>query len=151
MRWPSHAVVLSTSFSGSGTYCVTARVASLTSLGMKEPVTADTPASPLAEVALMRTRLAQDGALDGIVDVDNLRIKPSKTGRLFVQAVTPRQSLSPSTVSVAILGGDCTTPLSPLRPVQQEAAVTAGQTDCAVLSSLTGYVGPYQLIASQEL
>jgi hypothetical protein len=150
-RGDSYAAVLTTSLSGGGMYAVTARAADATLLSLKEPATPDTPASPLTEVALSGPRLAEDGALDGIVDVDHLRIKPSKTGRLFVQAVTPGQSLSPSTVSVAILGGDCTTPLAALRPVQQEAAVTAGQTYCAVISSPTGYVGPYQFLATQEL
>jgi len=150
-RGDSYAAVLTTSLSGGGMYTVTARAADLIQLSLTEPATPDTPASPLTEVALSGPRLAQDGALDGIADVDYLRIKPSKTGRLFVQAVTPGQSLSPSTVSVAILGGDCTTPLAALRPVQQEAAVTAGQEYCVVIASPTGYVGPYQFIATQEL
>jgi len=151
MKGDSYAAVLTTSLSGGGTYSVTARAASVMTLSLKEPATPDSPTAPLLDVSLDGPRLGQAGAIDGVVDVDYVRLKAAKTGRLYVQAVSPGQGLSPSTVSVAILGADCVTPLAPLRPVQQETAVTAGQSYCAVVSSPTGYVGPYQFLASQEL
>lgn len=150
-RGDAYAAVLTTQLSGGGTYSVTARAATAIEVSLLEPGTKDSPTSPLLDLVLDGPRLGQRGAIDGVVDVDYLRIRPAKTGRLYVQAVTPGQGLSPSTVSVAILAGDCVTPLAALRPVAQEAAVTAGQSYCAVVSSPTGYVGPYQLIATQEL
>ncbi len=147
----SYVAALTTMLSGGGTYGITAKVADVTAQSLKEPATPDSAAMPLADLALSGPRLGTDAAIDGVGDADFVRIRPAKTGRLYVQAVSKGQALSPSTVSVAILASDCTMQVAPLRPVQQEAAVTAGQSYCAVISSPTGYVGPYQLLISQEL
>lgn len=150
----AYAAVLTMSLSGGGTYNVTAKLADVTTLNLQEPATPDSAAMPLVDVMLDGAKLGQRGALDSAVDVDYLRFKVAKSGRLYVQVVTPGQGLSPATLAVAIVGSDCAAPLSPvvpLRPVQQEAAVSAGQSYCAVVASPTGYVGPYQLLATQEL
>lgn len=147
----SYVAALTTSLPGGGTYSITAKTTNVTAQSIKEPATPDSAAMPLAELALDGPRIGTDAAIDSIGDADYIRIKPSKTGRLYVQAVTPGQSLSPSTVSVSILAGDCTSAGSPLRPVAQEAAVMAGQSYCAVIASPTGYVGSYQLLVSQDL
>lgn len=150
----AYAAVLTTSLSGGGTYNVTAKTADVTVLNLKEPATPDSAAMPLVDAMLDGAKLGQGGAIDSAVDVDYVRLQVAKGGRLYVQVVTPGQGLSPSTLSVAIVGADCASPLSPsvpLRPVQQEAAAVAGQRYCAIISSPTGYVGPYQLLATQEL
>ncbi len=147
----SYVAALTTTLTGGGTYGVTAKTAAVTAQSLKEPATPDSAAMPLADIALDGPRLGTDAALDGIGDVDFVRLRPAKSGRLYVQAVTPGQGLSPSTVSVAILSSDCTMQVAALRPVQQEAAAMAGQSYCAVISSPTGYVGPYQLLVTQDL
>lgn len=153
-RGDAYAAVLTTSLSGGGTYSVTAKTASAATVSLKEPATPDSPAQPLVDVMLDGAKLGQSGAIDSAVDVDYVRLQAQKSGRLYVQVVTPGQGLSPATLAVTIVGSDCTSALSPvvpLRPVQQEAAALAGQRYCAIISSLTGYVGPYQLLATQEL
>lgn len=133
-------------------YSLTARTATAKQVSAKEnTMMSDGPAAPLLDLLLDAPRYATDGALDGPVDADYIRIKVAKSGRLYVQAVTPGQGLSPSTVSVALTAADCTSSLAPQRPVQQEANVSMDTTYCAVLSSPTSYIGPYQLIIAQDL
>lgn len=132
-------------------YDLTVRGASARVVSAKEPVTPDGPTTPLLDATADGPLLASDGALDGPADLDYVRIKAGKTGRLFVQATTPGQSLSPSTVAVTILQSDCATALAPQRPLQQEAAATMDTSYCAVLSSPSGYIGPYQLLVAQDL
>jgi hypothetical protein len=148
----AYVSVLPASLGGGGdfAYSIVARAAAGKSVSVKEPSPPDAPGMPLLDVVLDAPRYAQDGALDGPADVDYLRIKTPKAGRLYVQATTPGASLSPSTVSVTLLQADCMTGLAPQRSVQQEAAVAADGIYCAVLASPAGYVGPYQLVIAQD-
>lgn len=147
----SYVAALATTLPGGGSYSITAKTAKVTAQSLQEPMPSDTATMPLADISLDGPRIGTAAAIDIAGDVDYIRIKPAKTGRLYVQAVTPGQSLSPATVSVAILAADCTTQVAPLRPVAQEAAVMSGQAYCVVVASPTGYIGSYQLLASQEL
>lgn len=132
-------------------YSLTARAVTAKQVSAKEStMMPDGPMAPLLDLTLDAPRFATDGALDGPVDADYIRIKVAKSGRLYVQAVTPGQGLGPSTVSVALTAADCTASLAPQRPVQQEANVSMDTTYCAVLSSPTNYIGPYQLIIAQD-
>ena len=153
LKGDSYVAVLPANLNGGSdwAYDVTARAATAKALSVKEPATPDSAAMPLLDVTLDGAGYASDGALDGPADLDYLRVKTPKAGRLYAQASTPGQSLSPSTVSVTILQSDCTTPLSPQRPLQQEAAVSMDSTYCVVLSSPAGYIGPYSLILTQDL
>lgn len=132
-------------------YDLTVRGATARVVSAKEGATPDGPTSPLVDVTVDGPLLASDGALDGPADLDYVRCKAGKTGRLFVQATTPWQSQSPSTVAVTLLQADCATALAPQRPLQQETAATMDTTYCAVLTSPAGYIGPYQLIVAQDL
>ena len=130
-------------------YSVLATVAPAKAVSAKEAM-ADTPLMPLVDVVLDSARYAVDAAMDGPADLDYVRIKATKSGRLLVQAVTPGLRLSDPGVSVTLLQADCTAPLAAARPVQQEAVVTAGTTYCALISSLAGYAGGYQLLVAHD-
>lgn len=133
-------------------YGVTARAATAKTFTTKEAaMMADTPASPLATVMVDAPQRSADGALDSPADVDYIRFQVQKAGRVYVQAVAPGQGLGAPAVTVALMQGDCVTPLAPPRPVQQEAAVVDAASYCAVLASPSSYAGPYQLILSQDL
>ena len=149
-----YLTVLAASLGGAADYGygLTARTAAAKSFTTKEdPMTADTPAAPLAAVTVDAPQRSADGALDGPADKDFIRFQVQKAGRVYVQAVAPGQGLAAPAVTVALMQADCTTPLAPPRPVQQEAAVVDGVGYCAVLSSPSSYSGPYQLILAQDL
>jgi hypothetical protein len=146
-----YVAVLAASLGGGGDfgYSITARAEAGRSVSLKEgAMSPDTPAMPLGTLTLDAPHASTDAALDSAVDLDHVRFVAKKSGRLFVQAMTPGLNLgSPATV-VTLLQGDCLSQIAPPRPVQQEAAVTQDQTYCARISSPIGYVGPYRLLAS---
>lgn len=149
-----YLTVLAASLGGAADYGygLTARTAAAKPFTTKEdPMMADTPAAPLAAVTVDAPQRSADGALDGPADKDFIRFQVQKAGRVYVQAVAPGQGLAAPAVTVALMQADCTTPLAPPRPVQQEAAVVDGISYCAVLSSPSSYSGPYQLILAQDL
>lgn len=114
----------------------------------------DSPTAPLLALTLDGAYVGEGGALDRADDIDYVRLTAPRDLRLYVKATIPGQGLGGSTglgVAVALTAGDCKTPLAPARPVQQEAAVAAAGTACAVLSSPSGYVGPYTLVVSPDL
>lgn len=149
-----YLTVLAASLGGAADYgyAVTARAAAAKAFTTKESLLmADTPAMPLATVTVDSPQRSADGALDGPADQDFIRFQVQKAGRVYVQAVAPAQGLGAPALTVALMLGDCVTPLSPPRPVQQEAAVVEATSYCAVLSSPSSYSGPYQLLLAQDL
>lgn len=133
-------------------YSITARAAAAKTFPTKEAaMMEDTPASPLATVTVDSPQRSTDGALDSPADVDYIRFQVAKAGRVYVQAVAPGQGLGTPALTVALMQGDCVTPVAPPRPVQQEAAVLDGVSYCAVLASPSSYAGSYHLILAQDL
>jgi hypothetical protein len=131
-------------------YSIVARAEAPRPVRLKESDTSpDTPAMPLATVVLDAPAVSSDAALESAGDLDHVRFTVKKSGRLYVQAAPASLGLGAPPTMVTLLQADCTTSVSPPRPVQQEAAVTQDQTYCARISSTTGYVGPYRLLAAQ--
>lgn len=131
-------------------YSLLARADTPRTVSLKESdASPDTPMAPLATVVLDAPAVSSDAALESAGDLDHVRFTARKSGRLYVQAAPAGLGLGAPPTTVTLLQADCTTALSPPRPVQQEAAVTQDQTYCARISSTTGYVGPYRLLAAQ--
>lgn len=133
-------------------YSVTAQLSPVRASSIREGSTPDTPSAPLATLSVDGV-LALESALDQRGDVDHVRLPLLRDTRLFVRVAVPGQGLgSPigAAIAVRLTQGDCTTTVAPARPVQQEAAGTMAAGACAILSSPTGYVGPYQLLAAPD-
>lgn len=131
-------------------YSVLAQVSMVrSSLMASEGSTPDSPSAPLATLAVDGAVMLES-TLEKRGDVDHIHLPLSRDTRLFVRVTVPGQGLGPPVgagISVRLAQGDCTTTLAPARPVQQEAVGTMAAGTCAILSSPTGYVGPYQLLA----
>ena len=69
----------------------------------------DSPAKPLADITVDTPAISVDGAFDGALDIDYVRIKTPKAGRLFVTVAVDSLDLSNAATSVALLQSDCTT------------------------------------------
>jgi hypothetical protein len=132
-------------------YSLTPRVAAGRSFSSKEPMTPDTPAMPLATVTLDGPAYSTDGAFDRAGDVDYIKIRAQKGGRLYVQAVSPGTSLATQPPAVALLSENCQMVLAPAREVQNEVAAMMGVTYCVQVFSTGNRAEPYQLIAAQDL
>lgn len=131
-------------------YSITARAEAARSVSLKESaMSPDTPAMPLGTLTLDMPQVSTDAALDSAGDLDHVRFVAKKSGKLFVQAMTPGLNLGSPATSVTLFQADCLTQIAPPRAVQQEASVTADQTYCARISSPLSYVGPYRLLATQ--
>ncbi len=154
-RGASFAAVFPASFGGGADYAydLTALLRPLARKSARESTPPDSPTLPLLSLTLDGASLAEGGAIDRAGDIDYIQLSAPRELRVYVKATIPGQGLGGTTgigVAVALTGGDCKSGLAPLRPVQQEAALAAGSTACAVLSSPAGYVGPYTLLVAAE-
>ena len=131
-------------------YNLAPRAAAATRFSTKEAMP-DAADRPLADIPLDGPAWSDDGAFDAPFDVDYVRIKTAKTGRLYVSAAVDALDLSNPATSVALFQADCRTLVAPAWPVQQEAAAVAGGTLCARISSPAGAVAPYVLVVTQGL
>lgn len=110
----------------------------------------DGPATPLVSLTLDGPAYSEGAAFDAPGESDYLRVTAPRTGRLYVQGSTPSLHFGRATLAVALLQGDCATPLAPARTVSQEAPVTAGMTVCVQVSDLAGAVETYTLLVAQD-
>ena len=129
-------------------YAVTARTAATGALGsLKEPMMADTPATPLGNLAALdKPYYGTDGAIDAAYDSDYIKFKANKTGRVYVSVTT-----TPGVrIGVGIRQSDCTmivagTITSSSGTVGNEADVTDGGTYCVRVAG-DATTAPYQLL-----
>jgi hypothetical protein len=126
------------------TYDVTARTAAAMRLDLTE-LQPDSPAAPLALVALDGPVFSDNGSIDPASDMDYIAFTPSVTGRVHAQA-TGSQAHA---LKISFMQADCTTPVTVSRGFQHEVAVNAGQRYCLRLSAATAT--PYRLILTPQL
>jgi hypothetical protein len=113
-------------------------------VNLAELSSADSPANPLANVALGGAFVGINGKIDIPGDNDFIRYVAKESGKVIAQALgSPALS-----VRVAHFEGDCTTPRTglPARAFQQETDVIGGNSYCVRLSG--SVITPYRLILS---
>jgi hypothetical protein len=153
-RRGDHYLALVPANLGGGTghdYTLTARLAAARSFpaaeDMKKP---DSPAAPLATLTLDGPAYSEGAAFEAPGESDYLRVTVPRAGRLYVQGSTPSLHFGRATLAVALLQGDCATPIAPARAVSQEASVMMGMTVCVQVSDLAGAVETYTLLVAQD-
>ncbi len=129
-------------------YAVTAKTATSGALGsLKEPMTADTPAMPLGNLAALdKPYYGTDGAIDVAYESDYIKFKATKTGRVYL-SVTATPGIR---IGVGVRQADCQmvvagTISSSSGTAGNEVDVTDGSTYCVRVAG-DAATTPYQLL-----
>lgn len=144
---PSYVAVFAGSLGGGAdlySYDVSAKTAAAARLDLTERQP-DSAAAPLATVALDGPVYADSGAIEPAADVDYIRFKPGRSGRVHAQA-TGTQAYA---LKIGFLQSDCVTALTTSRGFQHEAEVEDGKEYCLRLSAAAST--PYRLILTPAL
>lgn len=118
---------------------------------IKEPMVSDTPAQPIATLTLDKSYYATDGMIDDAMDVDYIKIMPSRTGRVYVSAATA----SGAALGVGLFDMNCVNAIgfAGMRTAagasSQEEAVTMGNTYCIKVTGAAKTA--YTLVVTQDL
>lgn len=137
--------------SSAHSYKILVKVAAGAATDLKEPMTPDAPATPIATLTLDKPYYSVNAAIDGATDADYVQIKASKSGRGYVAVSTS----SGIRVTTGIYARDCATLAGSVAArtgqgaASYEAALVAGSTYCVKVTASAKTA--YQLVVSQDL